>query len=322
MSKLAQHGLAVAAVVVLLLTAACGGGDPATKKTPETSPTGGSTKAADTDVCDLVTPATLAKVIPNVPTTKLAYGMENFATCGVTGTVTFEFGFRISEGGETMPKPGGEYTTAVTGLGDSAVLDDNKYSARLWAEKDGVTYYVRNETVANPKSAISLDQTKQVMKELLAEATPTVVGSTPAIELGPLCLPADSPLVTDLVGEVVTARGGSEATKGSPECQYLGKGGTRIDLNPLAQDGAAKDFLVGDDKVVTMKGAQRAMVSSDTGPGSVDLKWSTNPDTVWFADVDPLTDFSDYQNKNGKATLAGVEALGRGFMKLNPDIGT
>jgi hypothetical protein len=242
--------------------------------------------------------------------------MESFATCGAAGTVTFEFGVKLVDGGRPLPEPGQPDTSAVDGLGDRAVLVKHTYSVELWAQKDGATYYVRNDTLTNPEAAVSDAETKTVMEQLMARATPGVVSALPAAEVGPACPAVDSPLVTGVAGDVVTARGGS--TTNGDQCQYLGAGGTRVNLDVLRQAGAAKSFLYSaDEKEIAMKGAQRAVVTPDTEPGTVILTWSTDPDTVWFADATTLTDYSDYQQKSGRATVAGVEQLGRAYAALH-----
>lgn len=293
----------VAVASLLLLLSACGGGDdPSAKKSSK-----------PVNVCDLISAKTRAVVDPSgVFEQKLSLGEEEFVTCGATGTVQFEYGVAVADGA-SVPKPESGGVKTIDGFGDSAVTEQQTQdSTKLRAKKGDAIFLVRNDTLGNSENVITLEQTKQVLKELLDKATPAALKLVAPVALGRSCPPADDSVVTSVIGTVAVARGGEQAATEQPECQYLGKGGTRIDMNVVDQKGAEKDFLTGDpyDRPVRMKGAKKA-VRYSYGPGTVDLTWSTGPDTVWFARADPLIDHV------GKATTANVQDLGRAFMKRN-----
>ena len=272
------------------------------------------------DVCGLIDEQLLEDLVVDgaTPREVLGYGSEQFVMCSVNSFVEFQFGFQVAPGGDDMPEESSS-VTPVEGLGDASVLvQNNDYAATLWTEQDGLLFTVRNDTLGND-DAIPLEQNEAVMRELIAAVTPEIVDQVPAVDLGEHCPPAGDPAVVAVLGTVVTARGG-HMYDGSPgDCQYLGEGGTRANLEYVSQEGAAADFVIVDDEdeAVDMEGAELAVVDR-VAPGAVHLSWATTPDLAWLIDVTPLGGFPDYENDSGRATVETVTALGETYMAVNP----
>ena len=122
-----------------------------------------------------------------------------------------------------------------------------------------------------------------------------------------------------MAGTITAARGNRSG--GDAECHYLGSGGTRIDLDRLAQSGAERDFVTAhasdaDTKKVSIAGARKAYVST-SDPSAVYAYWSTDADTAWSLDASALTQFSDYQHHVRRSGPAAAEQLAAAFTKRN-----
>lgn len=271
-------GLAATCTGVLVLSGCLGSGpDPAPVEDEPLTPEPTSSAGA-VDPCTLLDDERLAEVNPrgSEPVHTLLIGGLTFAGCTLGDTYDVSFGFRVVDDGRSLQEVvavGGSELEGLSGVGDEGfrngtTIGGEQVSLVVGARFGEREVLVRNDSLGNADAdvRVSEEQTLELL-EALGESLPEdAAARSLTVDVGAGCLPADAAEVTDLVGEVQLARGGS--ADGSVRCTYLGE---ELGTVQTARSDApnAADFVVPDPGTtdeIDVDGALAATISEfETG---------------------------------------------------------
>ncbi|MGJ9414109.1 hypothetical protein ACHAAC_15510 [Aeromicrobium sp. CF4.19] len=267
------------ALTAALALGACTGGDEDTadEATADPVPTGTAEPAAE-NPCTLVTPETLESVNPrdNELVSTLIIGDLTFDGCTIGDVYDVSFGVRVVDNGTALEELaiGGSQAPERVDIGDEAYRStvgtgDDVVSVTTVARFGDHVVQVRNDSLGNsdPEVRVEEDVTEALLTEL-GEAVPDdYEESALSTDVGAGCLLADDETVTDLVGEVQLARGGT--VDGDVRCSYLGEDSDTLRVEASPESNAAELYDASADsgtrEDVEVAGAERAVLGESTG---------------------------------------------------------
>lgn len=279
------------ALAMALTLAACSGDDDGSAElaagedpAPSSVPTG-TAAPPEPNACTLVEPETLESVNPRgkEPVNTLLIGDLTFDGCTIGGVYDVSFGVRVVDDGTELADfaIGGSGEPEPVDIGDegfrnTTMMGEDVVSVTTVARFGDHVVKVRNDSLgnSNPDVRVAEDVTEALLVEL-GEAVPDgYEDSALGTGVGPGCLLADDETITDLVGEVQLARGGS--ADGGVRCTYLAERKLLIEVLPASNATELHEATAQDpsNEEVEVDGAIGAVLAERSGV----LEGSFQPD--------------------------------------------
>lgn len=245
----------------------------------------------------------------------LSLGNEQVVDCRVDAQETFTFGYKgVDDGREVWRLVGlsgpdeNPELQPIDGLGDEAYYTgDSDRDQRLVIRVGEEQLFLRDSTA----SGVSL--------EVLTELGRTMVDNLPAtFDHEPILLPnacpsADDPAVSELIGDVIQARG-AEMTNDRVDllCRYLGAGETRISAQVMALTPGNADSLLNDraERSEEIEAEGRAVFIDDsTADTSISVAAADDDGTYYSINVSALVGGEDYDSDRSPGRDPAVQFL-------------
>lgn len=291
--RISTHIGALVAAIMIAVTACGSGGDndpqngPVSPETEDARNTGGQVTA-----CTVVDRSVAEPLNPNDRdlVSTLLIGDMLFDGCTVGAVYSISFGVRVVEGGERLEDrvelAGPGSLEPIDGLGDQAFRseatldgtpDGELVQINIGVRSQGHEIFLRNDSIGNtdPSNRVSEEATIDFLEEFVAAIPDDFESQAQSVLMGEGCVAADDPTVTNVIGDVLIARGSSSGEAGdSLECAYLGEDLDTISTSRSTAENT-DDFFDPEsttDEEIAVDGAVRATIYATDDSASLTIQ--------------------------------------------------